>query len=309
MHPPDLGLVNGEVQHAVGRAEQPLELRPDVQRLVLQPEEVVQHAVAHQTNAPAPPRRSRGGRLPGRRGRPRAAGAPGRHSRGHAQGERGPIRRREGVAPSQAAGRRLPGRRPPLPDLLLPPAAASALWLQGPSPGVIPEGEQAGQGGRAGTDIWGKSRSPGWNASRGTLDAVNSAPRPPRRAALAPLVLPPESLLCRVGLGQEGGRAGGAQGKRETDGGGLVGSWHPLLGARAPSSSVRTGGSPPRPARLGRSPPRFDHDHDPPRRSSGSKRQLDSGASWIPGPTFRLQGRPWGTWGARDWPSNMKVPA
>ena len=110
MHPPDLGLVDGEVQHAVGRAEQPLELRPDVQRLVLQPEEVVQHAVAHQTNAPAPPRRSRGGRLPGRRGRPRrrprAAGAPGRHSRGHAQGKWGP---------SPAEGRRSPepSRREP----------------------------------------------------------------------------------------------------------------------------------------------------------------------------------------------------
>ena len=95
MHPPDLGLVNGEVQHAVGRAEQPLELRPDVQRLVLQPEEVVQHAVAHQTNAPAPPRRSRGGRLPGRRGRPRgrprAAGAPGRHSRADTRRERGAL--------------------------------------------------------------------------------------------------------------------------------------------------------------------------------------------------------------------------
>ena len=38
----------------------------------------------------------------------------------------------------------------------------------------------------------GKARSPGWNASRGTPDAVHSAPPPPpRRAALAPAVHPP----------------------------------------------------------------------------------------------------------------------
>ena len=60
--------------------------------------------------------------------------------------------------------------------------------------GVFPEGENRGRGARAGDRDLGTSRSPGWNASRVTPDAVNSGPPPPRRAALAPAVHPPETL-------------------------------------------------------------------------------------------------------------------
>ena len=56
--------------------------------------------------------------------------------------------------------------------------------------GVFPEGENRGRGARAGDRDLGTSRSPGWNASRVTPDAVNSGPPPPRRAALAPAVHP-----------------------------------------------------------------------------------------------------------------------
>ena len=55
---------------------------------------------------------------------------------------------------------------------------------------VIPEGGQAGRGG---AEIGGKARSPDPYVSRGS-PAVNSGPTPPRRAVLAPLVHPPESL-------------------------------------------------------------------------------------------------------------------
>ena len=39
--------------------------------------------------------------------------------------------------------------------------------------------KEAGRGGRAGAEIWGKSGSPGPDGSRGTPDAVHSAPPPP----------------------------------------------------------------------------------------------------------------------------------
>ena len=55
-----------------------------------------------------------------------------------------------------------------------------------------------GRGARAGAEIWGNARSPGLNASRGTPDAVNSGPSPPRRAALAPAAHPPETLHWSV---------------------------------------------------------------------------------------------------------------
>ena len=51
-----------------------------------------------------------------------------------------------------------------------------------------------GEGRALGAEIWGKSRSPGWKVSRGTPHAVHSSPPPPRRAALAPAVHPPDTL-------------------------------------------------------------------------------------------------------------------
>ena len=107
---------------------------------------------------------------------------------GRGRGVLGPGSRPAGPAPPFLNPH--PPRTPPRPPLGLEEQKKRGTDRQG----VIPEGEQAGQGGRAGTNIWGKSRSPGWNASRGTLDAVSSTPPPPRRTALAPLVLPPESL-------------------------------------------------------------------------------------------------------------------
>ena len=55
----------------------------------------------------------------------------------------------------------------------------------------------AGAGGRAGAEIGGKAGSPDLYVSRGTPEAVNSGPPPPRRAALAPAVHPPETLHSR----------------------------------------------------------------------------------------------------------------
>ena len=89
----------------------------------------------------------------------------------------------------------------PLPS---PPGPRQIARGKGPRSGqgplealqVFPEGENRGRGARGMADIWGNARSPGRNASRATSDAVHSGPPPPRRAALAPAVHPPETLQC-----------------------------------------------------------------------------------------------------------------
>ena len=67
-------------------------------------------------------------------------------------------------------------------------------------------GNSGGEGRARGQRSGGKARSPGWNASRGTPDAVHSSPPAPRRAALAPTVHPPETLQSLVYNHQPSGR-------------------------------------------------------------------------------------------------------
>ena len=55
-----------------------------------------------------------------------------------------------------------------------------------------------GEGRARGAEIWVNPRSPGWNASRVTPDAVHSSPPPPRRAALAPAVHPPDNTPVKL---------------------------------------------------------------------------------------------------------------
>ena len=83
-------------------------------------------------------------------------------------------------------------------------------------PAAIPEGGQAGRGGRAGAEIGEKARSQAPDVSRGTPDAVHSGPPSPRRAALAPAVHPrmespplPGGRCARRCHRRGGARAGG----------------------------------------------------------------------------------------------------
>ena len=85
-------------------------------------------------------------------------------------------------------------RRAEPPGLVRPGAAGHAGPIAG-GPAATTRGcvKTGGEGRARGAEIWGNARSPGWNASRGTPDAVHSALPPPRRAALAPAVHPPDN--------------------------------------------------------------------------------------------------------------------
>ena len=126
---------------------------------------------------------------------------------------------------------------------------------QGGPGGVFPEGEiQGARGARGGAEIGGNARSPGWNASRGTLEALHSGPPPPRRAALAPAVHPPRETkvtqerknIHKFKEGQD------LSSPRGTCGAPAGGGWRrtpapACLWPRSPPSSVRAVSRPARP--------------------------------------------------------------
>ena len=148
-----------------------------------------------------------------------------------------------------------------------PAPAKSAVKLSASAVGLelFPEGENRGRGARAGAEIWGNARSPGWNASRGTPEAVNSALPSPRGGPHSSLVHPPETLhlLRHSGLlpeernrteesrrtldGDEahahgGGRAEGGGGRRNTSGRGFGAPSGPAPpGHRPPENPWRAG--------------------------------------------------------------------
>ena len=130
-------------------------------------------------------------------------------------------------------------------------------WMIGPvREECVPEGEQRGRGARGGADIWGNARSPGWNASRGIPDAVNSGPPPPRRAARPRPRRSPSGNTPPTGVFPEGENRG-ARGARGAEIWGKARSlgWNASRGTPVrrsfrpppspqldPESSVRVGG-------------------------------------------------------------------
>ena len=61
--------------------------------------------------------------------------------------------------------------------------------------------KSGGEGRAREAEIWGKSRSPGWNASRGTPDAVPSAPPPPEARRTRPRCPPSGNTQKEVDVG------------------------------------------------------------------------------------------------------------
>ena len=82
---------------------------------------------------------------------------------------------------------------------------------------VVPEGGQAGRGGRAGAEIWGKARSPDPYISRGPPDAVNSGPTP-RGGPYSPRLFTLRNHSTRH-RSDSGGWTGGASAARIGKGG------------------------------------------------------------------------------------------
>ena len=61
-----------------------------------------------------------------------------------------------------------------------------SVWREGLSMVCFRRVTNRGRGARGGAEIGGNARSPGWNASRGTPDAVHSAPPPPEARRTRP---------------------------------------------------------------------------------------------------------------------------